>query len=249
MAGNYAGALRTSPILILFFSARQGGTFMKKLVLVILLIALAAPGFASTHRDPYNVPCSTLWAAVKDTLRNSGKYGIIAIDNAEMTASYNIGGNLTGKRINSALLNSRDNGNGCELQVQTAFTGLANNDAGDFKKRVDASLAKLGGAAAPEPTAPTEQPIAPVAVAQASLAIDSSPTGADIEIDGDFVGNTPSSVNVSLGSHKITVKKKGYADWTRTMNVTGGTIHLNAELEQVQSQPPVSVAPPPPPAN
>jgi hypothetical protein len=225
------------------------GLFMKKMVLVILLMTLAAPGFASTHKESYNVPCSTLWAALKDTLRNSGKYGIITIDNAEMMASYNIGGNLTRKRINSAVLNSKDNGNGCEMQVQTAYTGLANNDAGDFKKRVEASLAKLGGAAAPEPTAPPEQSYAPAAVAEASLAIDSTPSGADIEIDGEFVGNTPSTITVAPGSHRIAVKKKGYADWGKTMNITGGTIHLNAELEQVQSQPPVSVPPPPPPAN
>ena len=62
-----------------------------------------------------------------------------------MTASYNIGGNLTGKRVNSVVLNSKDNGANCELQVQTAFSGLANNDAGDLKKRVDESLVKLKG--------------------------------------------------------------------------------------------------------
>jgi hypothetical protein len=67
---------------------------------------------------------------------------------------------------------------------------------------------------------------------QASLAIDSTPSEADIEIDGGFVGNTPSTVAVASGSHKISVKKKGFVAWTRTMNVTGGTIHLNAELEK-----------------
>jgi hypothetical protein len=80
---------------------------MKRLILVILLLSFALPGFASTHKQLYNVPCNELWRAFKDTLRNSGKYGIIGIDNAEMTASYNIGGNLTGKRINSAVLNSK----------------------------------------------------------------------------------------------------------------------------------------------
>jgi hypothetical protein len=87
------------------------------------------------------------------------------------------------------------------------------------------------------------------AAIQASLAIDSTPSGADIEIDGVFVGNTPSTVTVDPGSHQIAVKKKGYADWGKTMNITGGTIHLSAELEQVQSQPPVAVPPPPPPTN
>lgn len=66
---------------------------------------------------------------------------------------------------------------------------------------------------------------------QASVAIDSTPSGADIEIDGAFVGNTPSTIAVATGSHQITVKKKGYSNWSKTLNVTGGTVHLNAELD------------------
>jgi hypothetical protein len=84
------------------------------------------------------------------------------------------------------------------------------------------------GVAPAEPAAAS----APVAPAQASLAIDSTPPGADIEIDGAFVGNTPSAVSVAPGSHQIAVKKKGFTDWTKTLNVTGGTVHLNAALEQ-----------------
>jgi hypothetical protein len=204
---------------------------MKRIMLVVLLLSFAVPTFASTHKDVFNVSCNELWRAVKDTLRNSGKYGIIAIDNTEMTASYNIGGNLTGKRVNSAVLNSKDNGASCELQVQTAYTGLVNNDAGDFKKRVDESLAKLKGQPLPSPNAAPEQSTAAAAPAQASLAIDSTPSGADIEIDGAFVGNTPSAINVATGSHQVAVKKKGFANWTRTLNVTGGTVHLSADLD------------------
>ena len=202
---------------------------MKRIVLLILVFSFALPGFASTHKDNFNVPCNELWRAVKDTLRNSGKYGIIAIDDAELTASYNIGGNLTGKRINSAVLNSKDNGASCELQVQTAYSGLVNNDAGDLKKRVEESLAKLKGQPLPAPAA--AQSAAPAPAAQASLVIDSTPSGADIEIDGGFVGNTPSTLSVTPGSHQVAVKKKGFTDWAKTLNVTGGSVHLNAELE------------------
>jgi hypothetical protein len=76
-------------------------------------------------------------------------------------------------------------------------------------------------------------PVVPAATApaQASLLIESAPPGADIEIDGSFVGNTPSTVMVAPGAHDIAVKKKGFAPWTRKMNVTGGSIHLSAELE------------------
>ncbi len=83
-------------------------------------------------------------------------------------------------------------------------------------------------------SAPTTAITAPVpaqaAPAQANLAIDSTPPGADIEVDGSFVGNTPSNITLSPGNHQVAVKKKGFADWTKTLNVTGGSIHLSAEL-------------------
>jgi hypothetical protein len=89
---------------------------------------------------------------------------------------------------------------------------------------------------APPAPAQAQVPATPAAPVQASLVIDSTPPGADIEIDSAFVGSTPSTVTVALGSHRIAVKKKGFTDWTKTLNVTGGTIHLNAELEQAPAQ-------------
>jgi len=128
---------------------------MKRFIAVAVLLSLAAvPSFCKTHKEMYQVGCNVLWSAVKDVLRNSGKYGIISISDPEMTASYNIGGTLTGKRVNSVVLNEKSEG--CEMQVQTAYSGVGNNDAGDFKKRVDASLAKLQ----PQP-APAKKPEGP----------------------------------------------------------------------------------------
>jgi len=94
-------------------------------------------------------------------------------------------------------------------------------------------MSKFGGA--PTSFAPLTGPSAPSgapSVDQATLVIESTPPGADIEIDGAFVGNTPSTVSVAPGSRQVTVKKKGFNDWSKTLNVSGGTIHLNAELEQ-----------------
>jgi hypothetical protein len=53
----------------------------------------------------------------------------------------------------------------------------------------------------------------------------------EIEVDGNFVGNTPSTVSVAAGQHTIAVKKKGFAPWSRTMMVSGGSVRLKADLE------------------
>ena len=84
-------------------------------------------------------------------------------------------------------------------------------------------MARFG--AAPAVVAPTDQ----VASVLTSLVIDSNPSGADIEIDGAFVGNTPSTIGVAAGSHQIAVKKTGSADWVKTLTVTGGAIRLSAD--------------------
>ncbi len=71
----------------------------------------------------------------------------------------------------------------------------------------------------------------------AKIQLESDPAGADIELDGSFVGNTPSDVQVPEGDHTITVKKTGFKDWERKMKVNAGSsIHLNAALEKAESQ-------------
>jgi hypothetical protein len=52
----------------------------------------------------------------------------------------------------------------------------------------------------------------------------------EIEIDGNFMGDTPSTLNLPPGKHTVVVKKTGYADWTRTMTVGTGSVRLSAEM-------------------
>jgi hypothetical protein len=75
----------------------------------------------------------------------------------------------------------------------------------------------------------------PTAPASAKLQLESDPSGADIQVDGSFVGNTPSDVQVPEGEHTITVRRAGFKEWERKMKVSGGSsVHLNAELEKAQ---------------
>ncbi|HEX7681449.1 MAG TPA: PEGA domain-containing protein, partial [Thermoanaerobaculia bacterium] len=66
------------------------------------------------------------------------------------------------------------------------------------------------------------------------IAVSSAPASADIEIDGSFVGNTPSVIEVAPGEHEIVIKKSGYQTWQRKMKIMSGNINVAAELEKVQ---------------
>jgi hypothetical protein len=116
---------------------------MKRLgTALFMLLMVVEPSFAKMHKDMYSVSCTTLWSAVKDTLRNSGKYGILGMENTEMTATYTMGvGSAGQKRQNSVVLNVKGDAS-CEMVVQSGYSGFTNDDAGDFKKRVDKSLAQ-----------------------------------------------------------------------------------------------------------
>lgn len=87
-----------------------------------------------------------------------------------------------------------------------------------------------------------EKPVPPVTPAVATnstakLQIESTPPGADIDVDGSFVGNTPSDVQVAEGEHTVSVKKTDFKDWERKLKISGGSsVHLHAELEKVANQ-------------
>jgi hypothetical protein len=67
--------------------------------------------------------------------------------------------------------------------------------------------------------------------AGAQLEVSSTPDGADIEIDSNFVGSTPSTVGVAAGQHQVSVKKNGFKPWERKITVSSGHIKLDATLE------------------
>jgi hypothetical protein len=92
------------------------------------------------------------------------------------------------------------------------------------------------GVTPPAPAPASSKPLLASNGSQVSLSIDSTPPGAEIDVDENFVGSTPSTVSVPLGSHEITVRKKGFTAWTRKMNVTGGNVYLNAELDRVSDK-------------
>jgi hypothetical protein len=71
----------------------------------------------------------------------------------------------------------------------------------------------------------------PDQTAAAELEVSSTPDGADIEIDGNFVGSTSSTVGVAAGPHQLSVKKAGFKPWERKITVSSGHIKIDVALE------------------
>jgi PEGA domain len=82
------------------------------------------------------------------------------------------------------------------------------------------------------PSPKADPPAAPTVSSNAGALVEvaSNPSAADIEVDGNFVGSTPSSLSLTSGEHEIAIKKNGFGTWKRKISVTTGSIHLNAEL-------------------
>lgn len=62
------------------------------------------------------------------------------------------------------------------------------------------------------------------------LSVTSTPAAADIDLDGSFMGTTPSVVEVSAGEHTVKVTKDGYHTWARKIRAQGGNVTLAVEL-------------------
>ena len=72
------------------------------------------------------------------------------------------------------------------------------------------------------------------ATSMSAVVIKSTPDGAEITIDGKFVGTTPSTVQLTPGEHTISIDKSGFKQWQRTITLTaGGAINLEATLDKL----------------
>jgi hypothetical protein len=69
------------------------------------------------------------------------------------------------------------------------------------------------------------------AVPPASVIVKSTPPGCDINVDGKYMGSTPSTIQLPPGEHQVSIEKENLTPWQRTMTVTaGGNSNIDATL-------------------
>jgi hypothetical protein len=82
----------------------------------------------------------------------------------------------------------------------------------------------------------TASPAAPSGVlATGTIEVHSTPEGAEVYVDGAFVGNAPATLKLSPGQHTIRVTQSGYKDWSREIAVQAGSdVHLSASQDKTE---------------
>ena len=65
-----------------------------------------------------------------------------------------------------------------------------------------------------------------------TVVVASDPAGAEIYVDGKFVGQTPATIPLLAGAHRVVVKSSGKKDWERQLTVLKESqVALHAVLE------------------
>lgn len=69
--------------------------------------------------------------------------------------------------------------------------------------------------------------------ADGTVSLSSRPDKSEVEVDGAFIGQTPVKLTLPPGKHTIRVTRKGYGEWTRTLQVMpGAATTLDVELSK-----------------
>ncbi len=156
----------------------------------------------------------------------SERCGNVIVNNKKEKADYIVllhheGGKDLVRRDNKVVVFNRDGDS--ILSHSTRSLGNAVSDA-------CVAITKDWAENPPKVNASLDQSAMPNGETQ--LEVTSTPAGADIEIDGDFVGSTPSAIHLKPGEYAVAVKKNGYTSWERKVKVTGGNVNLVAELQE-----------------
>ncbi len=114
-----------------------------------------------------------------------------------------------GTTLNAYVFGDREIGM-ANLTVRPSYTSSSDNPT---------PAAPTPPALTPRPQAAPQPAPAAAAAELATIVVKSIPDGADITLDGKFVGSTPSTVRLPPGDHTIALEKSGYKTWQRTMTV------------------------------
>src|SRR5215469_9775310 len=109
----------------------------------------------------------------------------------------------------------------------TEITAYINGDIPLDPKRFRSQDLMASDSAIPPTVVPA------VGNAPSTIELKSDPDGAEITVDGKYVGNAPTMLHLPVGDHAIRIEKPGYKAWERTLTITSGeTTTITSTLEK-----------------
>ena len=217
---------------------------MKKFLLVLACCLLAVtPLLAKPKKKSFNNTPREVFDAALRTARERHVVSYVDEKNLMMTFQTGVTMLSYGFVANASVESEGDNKATLVINVQhkTIHAGLSFN-AGDrmvdkFYEQVQEELARNSQqktAVKPE-AAHVEVPPLPTSEkppqADGKVSVVSTPEGADIAVDGAFVGNAPSAIKLPPGKHVIAVSQGGFKTWSKEVTVFAGSeVSLKATL-------------------
>lgn len=216
-------------------------TFLILLGLILLMPAMLA---AKPKKKSYgNSPQDVFNAALK-TARD--RHVVTFVDQQNLMFTFSTGTSaFSSGFIANATVEPAKNGSTLTINVQKKEAGGIAFDAGDrmADKFFEQVTQELGGestqAAAvkpAEPTVPVPDSVvaaAPPSTEPGTVTVSSTPAGADVMVDGAFVGNAPANLKLPPGRHSVAVTSSGFRPWSRDFTVLAASeTNLNAVLEK-----------------
>jgi hypothetical protein len=230
---------------------RNRATNITSIGLLILCLVLPSTVLAKPKQKPYNNAAQDVFQAALRTARE--RHVVTFVDEKNLMLTFETGVSMLsyGFVANASVESTGESASTLIINVQKKNAGkdasfsfnAGDRMADDFFKQVTEELArKPEQKVAEKPAAPAVQiPPSPATTQPSSdfgtVAISTVPDGAEVAVDGAFVGNAPASLKLAPGKHTITVSQTTYKNWSKELSVLAGSeVKLNAALEKESQQ-------------
>ncbi len=211
--------------------------FRASLVLLTMTCAIgaAAQDVPEWATRVFAAPANTVFAAALRSIQVQ-KHELKAKDEKAYTADFHVGVTAWSWGYNMRLTVTPLDNDRSRVVVGVLKSGGKVFSWGSGSKEVRKILGGIDAELASaklNPQTPKTAAAQQVVTSECSVTLKSEPSGADVELDGKFVGQTPSKIRVQPGEHKLVVKRDGYVTWERTISALADSdVSITAELRK-----------------
>jgi hypothetical protein len=127
---------------------------------------------------------------------------------------------------------------GASKQIYTVVEAAQRSQPAPSAGSAQSSATQSSAPPAPNAVSPVQAAASPAAEVnreKIKCNFSSTPAGAEITLDGRYVGNTPSTIGVGAGTHVVVLFMPGFAQWKRELAVAAGSeVNVSASLQKTQ---------------